>query len=288
MRTIPYGYGMKGGVIVIMPEEAEVVKRIFKEYIGGLSYKKLAKKLNDEKIIYSDGCEKWGLGTVKKLVVREHYIGKNGYPRIISDEDYYTAQKLSKERIRAIGGPTADLAEIKKKAVCGECGRRLERFGSRYKGVGTFYWRCINPDCSRLGFSITDKTLTAAFDNAILSAERKNDVAAISYEPDGKVIYQQNQINQMLDSDKADYDRIKDEIVKLTALKYDCIDYKCSEKQAERISILIANYEPDIEKRAEFVKECVSKIVINNACEFIVKLIDGTVIKYRIERTSKK
>ena len=135
MRTIPYGYRMKNGNIVVEQNEAKIVKYIFDEYIGGLSYIKLADKLNAENIIYSNGCEIWKLGTVKKLIAREHYIGKNGYPRIISDEEYYTAQRLSKERRRAIGGPTLDLAEIKKITICGECGHRLERFGNKYKGV---------------------------------------------------------------------------------------------------------------------------------------------------------
>ncbi|WP_072419340.1 recombinase family protein [Ruminococcus sp. YE78] len=286
MRTIPYGYRMKNGNIIIEPEESEIVKYIFKEYIGGLSYKKLADKLNAKGIIYSEGCEIWKLGTVKKLIAREHYIGKNAYPRIISDEEYYTAQRLSKERRRAIGGPTADLAAMKKITICGECGHRLERFGSRYKGVSRFYWRCINDDCTKLGFSITDDMMTYALDRTIISSEHKI-VQNIGYEPNSKIIYQQNQINQMLDSDKADYDRIKEEIVKLASLKYESIVYKCSDKQAERITDLIANYESDIEKRAEFIRECVSRIIINNKHEFIVELIDGTALKSYIERTKK-
>ena len=284
MRTIPYGYRMKNGNIVVEQNEAKIVKYIFDEYIGGLSYIKLADKLNAENIIYSNGCEIWKLGTVKKLIAREHYIGKNGYPRIISDEEYYTAQRLSKERRRAIGGPTLDLAEIKKITICGECGHRLERFGNKYKGVSRFYWRCINDDCTKLGFSITDDMMTDTLDKAITTSEHST-AQNIRYEPNSKIIYQQNQINQMLDSDKADYDRIKEEILKLASLKYECIDYKCSDIQAEKITYLIENYEPDIEKRAEFIRECVNRIIIDNEHEFIVKLIDGTTLKTYIERT---
>lgn len=286
MRTIPYGYRMKNGNIVVEQNEAEIVRYIFKEYICGLSYKKLANKLNNEGIIYSEGCEIWKLGTVKKLIAREHYIGKNGYPRIISDEEYYTAQRLSKERRRAVGGPTADIAAMKKITVCGECGHQLERFGNKYRGVSRFYWRCINDDCERIGYSITDDMMTNALDRVITTSEH-NTVQNIRYEPNSKIIYQQNQINQMLDSDKADYDRIKEEIVRLASMKYDSIDYRCSDIQAEKITYLIENYEPDIEKRAEFIRECVSRIIINNEHDFIVELIDGATLKTYIERMKK-
>ena len=181
---------------------------------------------------------------------------------------------------------TEDNLLLRRIVMCGECGERLTRFESQYKGVSKFYWRCVNDDCSKLGYSIIDDMMTDALDRAIITSEHKV-TPVCQYESNSKVIYQQNQINQMLDSDKADYDRIKEEIVKLASMKYDCIEYKCSDIQAERITELLTNYEPETEKRAEFIRECASKIIVNNEYEFIVELIDGTALKTYIERTNK-
>ncbi len=288
MHTIPYGYRMVNGNIVIEQDEAEIVKMIFKEYIGGLSYRKLAEKLMAEGYIYCDESGKWSLGAVKKLVFRDCYIGKNGFPRIISDEDYMTAQAISESRRKNKINSTDDNRLLRKITMCGECGRKLERFGAISKGESIAYWRCMNPDCTRLGFSIVDKMMIDTLDRAIMAAEPHSTECSSTYEPNSKVIYQQNQINQMLDSDKADYERIKEEIVKLASLKYECISYNCSEKQASRIAELLAGYTPDSDKRAEFIRECISRIAINNEGILTAELIDGTNISSQIERKKSK
>ena len=288
MHTIPYGYRMVNGNYVIMPDEAEIVKMIFKEYIGGLSYRKLAEKLTAEGYIYCDESGKWSLGAVKKLVFRDCYIGKNGFPRIISDKDYMTAQELSEKRRKNQLKSADDNRLLRKITMCGECGRRLERFGAISKGESIAYWRCMNPDCTRLGFSIVDDMIIDALDRAILNAKHHCSQGKTTYEPNSKVIYQQNQINQMLDSDKADYERIKEEIVRLAALKYDCIRYNCSDKQAERITELLMTYKPATDKRAEFIRECIRRITINNEGIFTAELIDGTAISSQIERRKPK
>ena len=284
MHTIPYGYRMVGGDIVIMPKEAEIVKMIFREYIGGLSYRKLAEKLNADGYSYYDDGGKWSLGIVKKLIFRDCYIGKNGYPKIVTEKDYFTAQELSEKRRRNKINSTDDNRMLRKITICGECGKRLERFGSRYKGKSRYYWRCMNQKCTRLGFSITDDMITDALDSAILTAEYNSTQCKPVYEPNSSVIYQQNLINQMLDIDKAAHDRIKEEIIKLAALKYDCIKYSCSEIQARKILELLDNYTPDCDKRAEFIRQCVSRITVNNERKFTVELTDGTSIKSIIER----
>ena len=41
-RYTPFGYCVRNGVITIQTEESEIVQRIFSEYIGGQSLKKIA------------------------------------------------------------------------------------------------------------------------------------------------------------------------------------------------------------------------------------------------------
>lgn len=288
IHTTPYGYRMVGGEIVIMPEEAEIVRLIFNEYIGGLGYKKVAEKLTANGYNYYDDGGKWSQGAVKKLIFRDCYIGRNGYPRVVSDTVYQTAHKMSENRRKNEINSTDDNRMLRKITMCGECGRRLERFGAVSKGKSIAYWRCMNPECTRLWFSIVDDMIIDALDCAILTAEHKIMSGSSTYEPDSRVIYQQNEISRMIDSDKVDYDRIKDEIIWLASMKYDCVKYSCSDKQVARIDELLANYTPECDKRAEFIRHCVSRVTINNERIFTVELIDGTSIKSIIERKNPK
>lgn len=52
IRNIPYGYQYKNGSIAIHEKETETVKRIFTEYLNGLSLLKIAEQLNNEQIEY--------------------------------------------------------------------------------------------------------------------------------------------------------------------------------------------------------------------------------------------
>lgn len=63
------------GKLVINPGQAEIVKRIFREYLEGASCKKIAKGLERDGILTSRGKEKWHDTTIRKILENEKYIG---------------------------------------------------------------------------------------------------------------------------------------------------------------------------------------------------------------------
>lgn len=68
------GYRLKDGVLTVVPEEAELVKKIFAEFIAGDSIGGIAKELNREKIpaAYSDV---WNRSSVYAVLANEKYTG---------------------------------------------------------------------------------------------------------------------------------------------------------------------------------------------------------------------
>jgi site-specific DNA recombinase len=76
-RTLPYGYktGERRGDIVVVPGEAEIVRRIFREYIAGSSGRSVAFRLNEDGIPGPRGCG-WNMSTVIKMLANETYTGK--------------------------------------------------------------------------------------------------------------------------------------------------------------------------------------------------------------------
>ncbi|MBQ3418189.1 MAG: recombinase family protein [Ruminococcus sp.] len=68
------GYRLIDGKMVVVPEEAEIVKMIFNDYLSGMGITAIAKKLNDEKIPprYSDY---WQPNVISSILRNEKYAG---------------------------------------------------------------------------------------------------------------------------------------------------------------------------------------------------------------------
>ena len=67
----------EGMVHKITPDEAEIVKRIFKEFAEGKSIHKIATQLNEEKIPTKKNMRGgWSISTVARILKNEKYIGK--------------------------------------------------------------------------------------------------------------------------------------------------------------------------------------------------------------------
>ena len=63
------------GRLIINPKEAEIVKRIFREYLEGASCKKIAKGLERDGIKTSRGNTKWHDSGVRLILENEKYMG---------------------------------------------------------------------------------------------------------------------------------------------------------------------------------------------------------------------
>ncbi len=93
-RSIPFGYCVVNGGFALNENEAEAVRKIFADYISGKSLKAIAAEMkipyNSEKI--------WNKNTISRILDNKKYTGENGYPRIISDEDFLRVSQIKAER----------------------------------------------------------------------------------------------------------------------------------------------------------------------------------------------
>lgn len=68
------GYRMVKGVYTIVPEEAELVKRIFREYLDGAGSGQICKNLDDDGIPPRRG-ERWHPTTIRRILTNYNYTG---------------------------------------------------------------------------------------------------------------------------------------------------------------------------------------------------------------------
>lgn len=167
------------GNLVIDPEQAEVVKRIYREYLEGYSMDKIAKGLEADGILTGAGKTKWWTSTINKILRNEKYIGdallqktyttdflnktrvKNngivpqyyveGNHEAIIPKDIFL--RVQEELVRRRVVKTS--ANGKKRSyscnhcfaqivICGECGEMFRRIHWNNRGCKSIVWRCLS------------------------------------------------------------------------------------------------------------------------------------------------
>lgn len=85
------------GNLIIDPEQAEVIKRIYREYLEGYSMDRIAKGLEADGILTGAGKTKWWASTINKILRNEKYIGDALLQKT------YTTDFLNKTRVKNNG-----------------------------------------------------------------------------------------------------------------------------------------------------------------------------------------
>lgn len=170
------------GNLIICEEEAEIVRRIYREYLEGASFRDIAEGLERDKIKTGGKRYKWHLSTVQGILRNEKYIGdallqktittdfiekvriKNdgtvpqyyvkGSQEAIIKKDVYTA--VQEEMVRranltsGIGGKKKRIYSSKYAlssiCTCTKCGDIYRRIAWNNRGKKSTVWRC----CTRV------------------------------------------------------------------------------------------------------------------------------------------
>ncbi len=89
----------EGMVHRINPEEAEIVKRIFREFMDGKSINKIASQLNEEKIPTKKGMVGgWNISTLAGILKNKKYIGVWDWRRFKNIRDPMTGKRKKVDR----------------------------------------------------------------------------------------------------------------------------------------------------------------------------------------------
>ena len=171
----------------IVPEEAEVVKRIYRRYLDGCSLAQIKRELETDEVPTASGIQGWTYQVVRNILTNERYIGdallqktyttdcisktvkknqgdrpmvyvERNHPAIVSKAMFYQvreemSRRASKRKVMQKTGKTEQGKYSAKYAlsellVCGECGTPYKRCTWARNGKKRIVWRCV----SRLEF----------------------------------------------------------------------------------------------------------------------------------------
>ena len=142
-RKIPFGYQVQNGRINCHPEEAELVRAIFSRYLLGGSYSQIADEMTQQGVRYHQHTAQWNKHMVKRILENERYLGMDGYPQLVTDEEFL-AVRLRRGEQNTYAPCPSEIIPIRDKAVCALCGEKMAR---DTKSRGRPRWRCKNPEC---------------------------------------------------------------------------------------------------------------------------------------------
>lgn len=80
---------------------------------------------------------------VKRILENERYLGMDGYPQLVTDEEFL-AVRLRRGEQNTYAPCPSEIIPIRDKAVCALCGEKMAR---DTKSRGRPRWRCKNPEC---------------------------------------------------------------------------------------------------------------------------------------------
>ena len=186
----------ENGQLVINPEQAEIVKRIFREYIEGSSCKQIAQGLERDGVLTGRGSKKWHDSCIRRILENEKYMGDALLQKT------YTVDFLKKKRVRNNGDVPQYYVEDDHEPIipkelflkaqeemsrrgnqvdalgrnrsyssmhcfagliyCSECGSMFRRIHWHNHGRKTCVWRCV----ARLE-GITECNVRTVFENSL-------------------------------------------------------------------------------------------------------------------------
>lgn len=166
------------GNLVIEPEEAKVIKRIFYSYLNGMTMKQIADSLKADGILTGGKTKNWRSSSVAKILKNEKYMGdallqktytvdflnkkrvknegimpqyyvENDHPAIIPKSVFMQVQQLIKQRRNGITTKNGKHRRLNgkycfsQKLFCGKCGDILQR-NMWYRPEKVAVWRCAS------------------------------------------------------------------------------------------------------------------------------------------------
>ncbi|WP_422118565.1 recombinase family protein [Gardnerella sp. DNF00476] len=166
------------GNLVILEQEAKVVRRIYREYLEGASLRDIAEGLEKDGIKNGAGHLKWHLSNIKTILQNEKYIGdallqktittdfinhvrikndgtepqyyvKDSHASIIPRDIFFKVQEEMVRRANMFSGEEnkkrrvySSKYALSSLCVCSKCGDVYRRIAWNNRGVRSIVWRC--------------------------------------------------------------------------------------------------------------------------------------------------
>lgn len=273
-RMLSFGYGIQDGAIAVIDCEARTVERIFNEYIDGSRLEDISRRLTAEGVEFYLGNCLWNKNRIARIIDNEKYIGADGYPQIINDDDFIYAKQLKESK----GAKKIHFDETieylrSNKITCAQCGcafRRVSKWRSREK------WLCrhgckndiyVSDDVIFFGINVIIRRIIAQPDCILPETDqKKNNLEIKRYT---------NEVNRFFGNKNPSFGAGKSLIFRLAELKFEVGNEKTPDVYTD---MLIADCRRVLEEgKADkpFLEKYCQEIRVETDGAITIKFING-------------
>ena len=244
-RNIPFGYMMRGGEIVLHPEESAAVREIFDMYLREMSLKSIAAVMtvpyNIDKV--------WNKNMVCRMLENEKYIGADGYPAVIEENMFRKANEIKQRKAAA--------------CICTDEKKK--------------YLHSLISGGSSLTESEVEGLLVSVINKLIAKPELAAPDKPQEYVPTAEIADMEQRLADLMQDMTADIDKITKLIVDIASTKYEACPYDNRDRTMKIIDLLTCR---DLLDTLDIglSKQIVKAVYINKSI-VAVELINGKEIK---------
>lgn len=239
-RRQPFGYQICGGRVAVKCSEADIVKYIFRAYIGGASFNDIKLNLLKQQVSY-DGGKAWNKNMIARILGDRRYVGTDGYPQILLCEEFEAAESIRTSKV------STDTRS--------EARRQLYKLSDKRPAVQT--------EADVLGI------INALIHDPNLIKEPKT-------APEVTETFElQQAFDDLLLVQPIDEVKAKRLIFQMAAAQYSAIDN--SEYETTRLQRIMSKHKPLTELDADLLAKIVDKVIVNRISTQVI-LKNGQII----------
>lgn len=226
IRRQPFGYQIYGGRITVNDSEADIVRYIFRAYLGGASFNDIKLSLLNQPVSY-DGDKAWNKNMIARILGDRRYVGTDVYPQILLCEEFEAAESIRTSKIQA--------------DTRSEAQRLLYKLSDKRPAVQT--------EADVLGI------INALIHDPSLIKEQET-VPEIT-----ETLKLQQKLDDLLLVQPIDEVKAKRLIFQMASVQYSAIDN--SEYETARLQRIISKCEPLTELDADLLAKVLDKVIVN-------------------------
>ena len=225
-RRQPFGYQIYGGRITVNDSEADIVKYIFRAYIGGASFNDIKLNLLKQQVSY-DGDKAWNKNMIARILGDRRYVGTDVYPQILLCKELEAAESIRTSKIQA--------------DTRSEAQRLLYKLSDKRPTV-------------RSEADVLDIINTLIHDPSLIKEPKTAPEVTETFEL-------QQAFDDLLLVQPIDEVRAKQLIFQMAAAQYAAIDN--SEYETTRLQRMVSKRKPQTELDADLLAKVVDKVIVN-------------------------
>ncbi len=271
-RYTPFGYCISNRAYTVVPQEAEIVKRIFLEYLTGESLKKIAAGLTEERVEYLPQKSQWNKNRIVRIISDVRYLGDEDYPAIIDEETFLQAQSVKNKRnTQTEYDRDTVISPSVVTIICGKCGCTTKRVHDKRSKFGQKYV-CTNTQCK------SEYKISALAMIRMISELVKSENLMLSDTPDDNEMLEirrmEKEIRRAIDSPDTDHEKTRAMILECANQKY-----QAASKGRANFDKLEQNLgNADLQINRQTVTALASQIRLVSDEEIEITLINGQVL----------